>query len=168
MHLQKFPVRLYWKMGDDGGEVPACNIKNPDESDAAQLVYDAYDVASFDELAEKVFGTTDRMPFGSSEQRVGVLVDEPGENEEFFTDRELLGFADILDEELADGLIELYGDIPSLCETVRGGHAGAIWEDADIEGFEWTDKIPENREIERSMKQAKVWEEPENVTADDW
>ena len=163
----KTPIHLWWAWDDDGNDVPRINIANPDENDVSEPVYDAYDVGSFDELAEEVFGTTEKMPMGQTEQQIGVMVGR-GDDVAFYTDRELLGFVDELSDELADGLIDWFGDIPSLCEEIRRGSWPNFAHDAQVEGREWADEPWEIDNIERAMKDAKVWQEPDGVTADDW
>lgn len=90
-----------------------------------------------------------------------------GEDRAFFADTELLQMVDELSDELAAGLIDWFTDIPSLCEAVRRGTFDTVSHDAQIEDREWADEVARIDNIEQGMKDAGVWQEPENV-ASEW
>lgn len=156
----KTPIFLYWQLSEDGGDVPRINIENADENDVANPVFEAYDVESVEELDEKLYG--DRYA-SESKRQLGVMVGN-GEDRAFFTDTELLQMVDELSDELAAGLIDWFTDIPSLCEEVRRGTFDTVYHDAQVEDREWAEEVAQIDNIEQGMKDASVWQEPENVT----
>lgn len=162
----KTPILLYWQIGEDGGDVPRINIENPDENEVANPVFEAYGVESVEELDESLFGEGSYRSY--NKRQLGVMAGQKGERT-FFTDEELLGMVEGINDALAAALIDWYNDIPSMCEQIRTGFYTTIYNDAEVEGKEWVDELDALEEIdnlEMAMKDAQVWQEPENVAAE--
>jgi predicted metal-dependent peptidase len=73
-----------------------------------------------------------------------------------------------INDALAAALIDWYNDIPSMCEQIRTGSYTTIYHDAEVEGKEWVDELDALEEIdnlEMAMKDAQIWQEPENVAS---
>jgi hypothetical protein len=161
----KTPIFLYWQLSEDKGEVPRINIENPDENEVADPVFEAYGVESVEELDEMLFG--ENAYRSRSKHQLGVMAGQK-DDRGFFTDEELLGMVEGINDALAAALIDWYNDIPSMCEQIRTGSYTTIYHDAEVEGKEWVDELDALEEIdnlEMAMKDAQIWQEPENVAS---
>ena len=155
----KTPIILFWQLSEDGSDVPRINIENPEENDVADPVFDAYGVESVEELNQKLY--RDRYA-SESKRQLGVMAGQ-NENRAFFTDEELLGMVEGVSDRLAEGLIEWFTDIPSLCEDLRTNSFTSVYHDA--QEHEWIDDLEEIDDMEMEMKEVGVWQEPENVSS---
>lgn len=160
---------MVWSFDDDGNDVPHLTIE--DNADALDAVLSHFGVDSVDDLEQQELG--DYETRNLNERRFGVVkvVDD---EMKFVSETELLSRVEGISRELAAGLVDECGDIPSICERQRmdpGLFLGELLNDAKVEGREWVDDLErfcdetDNSAIERRMKDAGIWVEPENTVA---
>jgi len=158
---------MFWQFDDDGGIVPRLNIEH---EPAREKILNEYDVESVEELEDS------RLPNSHSVDhlRLGVFVGQK-EDATFYSEAELLASIEGVSEELAEGLVEEYRDIPTICEHRRREgdvFLGDLRHDVEVEGREWTDELNEFIDdlshgdgLERRMKDAGIWVEPDSEIA---
>lgn len=164
---KKTPVQMFWQFGDDGGIVPRLNIEY---ELAREQIFEEYGVKTVEELEDELLPdshSVDRL-------RLGVFVGEK-EDATFYSEAELLASVEGVSQELAEGLIEECRDIPTICERRRRDgdvFLGDLHHGAEVEGREWVDELDafidglsHGDDLERRMKDAGVWVEPDNATA---
>jgi DNA-binding PadR family transcriptional regulator len=167
---QTLPIQLAWRRTEDDSEEPFVNI----DGEGHEVLLDEYGVDSLEELVEKRgLRQFDRHRLG----KITRYQREDGYEYVLTIEVELLQRVEGVTELLAEGLITEYDDIPSLCEW-RREHGdvflGGTLNDADVEDRPWADDLREfiesldNHEdgLEKRLKEAGEWVEPDNVVAD--
>lgn len=162
------PVWMFWQFGDEGGIVPRLSI---DHEEAREDILDIYDADSVEDLEDALLPnshTVDKL-------RLGVLLGEKGDAE-FHTETDLLVSVEGIGDELATGLLDECRDIPTICERRRRNgdvFLGDLRHDAEVQDHDWVDELDsliddfgDRDNLERRMKDAGVWAEPENEVAD--
>ena len=163
---ETFPIELYWTRSEND-EVPVINMNEDDE--LRPLVFEKFDVESVDELAEMMLSDYQRDTL--KQQRLGLLVGEKAEDAEFLTEAEVLAVVDGIDDDLAENIIDWFDDIPSLCRAMRRDrHLSSMYHDVYTEAendadTEWVEEVEGGPDLERRIKKARLWVEPDDVVA---
>jgi hypothetical protein len=162
------PAWMLWQFSDDGGSiVPKFSL---DDEASRETVFEAYDVDSLEDLEDELLPNSHAV----DTLRLGVFFGEKGDAT-FHTETELLATVDGISEELAAGLIDECRDIPTLCKRRR--HDGDVFlgdlrHDMEVQGVDWLDELDalideldDRDNLERRLKDAGIWVEPQNETA---
>lgn len=141
-----------------------------------ELICDEYSVASVDEVAEENVSSYAKSKMESRQLGKVVVVSDvfdrylPGDLDGdmlFYRESELLSFVNGVSEDMARGMIDMCGEIETVCKEYRTDPVG-FSEDADVEGWDWSDELLEIDDLEQNMKDAGVWEEPQDISGDGW
>ncbi len=165
---EQVPVHIVRTLQDNGSVLEL----DTDNEATIDAVLTAFDVDTVEELAEQELSGYERRNI--SKQRLGIATTDGGDERTFYTEVDLLARVDGIGEELAVGLIDWCGDLPTICEGQRTDgdvFLGNLAHDAEVDNREWADALrsfcgdlnPSG--LERRMKEAGVWEEPESVPA---
>lgn len=162
------PAWMFWQFSDDGSSVvPRFTL---DDEASREEVLETYDADSLEDLEDQLLPNSHTV----DTLRLGVFFGEKGDAT-FRTETELLASVDGISEELAAGLIDECRDIPTLCERRR--HDGDVFlgdlrHDMEVQGVDWLDELDalideldDRDNLERRLKDAGVWVEPQNETA---
>lgn len=156
-----------WRIAEGSGEEPFLNIEY---EPALEQIFDKFGADSVEEIEDQLLPDSHTV----NKLRLGIIA---GTNEDvaFYTEEELLATVEGISDELAAGLIDEQGDIPSLCERCRRTgdvFLGDLRHNADVEGQGWVEDLEafieeadDGHAFERRLKDAGIWVEPENVTA---
>jgi hypothetical protein len=155
---------LYWAFNDTD-VVPRLTA----DGGIRETVLAACDVESVEELAEQELSGYERR--NRVDRRLGVV---DGDEQTFHAEADLLARVDGISKELAAGLIDECGDIPTICEGQR--EDGDVYltnrlHDAEVQDREWTDELRafcddlDRGGLERRLKEAGIWVEPEHAVA---
>lgn len=164
------PARLFLSLDDDGNDVPKTNIHH---DPTLEQIFEYYEVDSVEGLADALLSYSGGY-YTQTEARLGI-VDTYSDENEFYPEPELLASVDGISEEIAEGLLGRFADIPTICEEYRRGgdvFLGEVIHNAQVEDREWASGLEALAEemghgdpLESRMKSAGVWVEPDNVTA---
>jgi hypothetical protein len=165
---QQAPVHIVRTLSDNSSELEL----DTDDEATINTVLTAFGVDTVEELAQQELSDYDRKQLGT--QRLGIVTTEGGDERTFHSEVDLLARVDGIDEELAAGLIDWCGDIPTICEgqrSVGDVFLGDLAHDAEVDDREWADALrafcndlgPDG--FEARLKDAGVWNEPESVPA---
>jgi len=163
LNRKTIPAKLRWTLGENGQDVPHLNINHGLTLDQ---IFKKFDVGSVDELSDTTTPDSHRL----NELRLGLVVGS-GDDMEFYSDTDLLALVDGINTELAEHLIDWFNDIPSMCREIRQDpYLHHLFNDVKVEQDEdegaWVDELDAGPELERRMKNANVWVEPDDVTAE--
>lgn len=162
------PVHIVRTLQDNGSVLEL----DTDDEATIDAVLTAFNVDSVEALARQELSDYERSQLG--EQRLGIVTTDGDDERTFHTEADLLTRVDGIGEKLALGLIDWCGDIPSICEGHRSNgdvFLGNLAHDAEVDNCEWADELRafcgelEPNGLERRMKDAGVWKEPESVPA---
>lgn len=169
LNRQTTPAWMQWAFGED--EItPVLNFA--EDSPSREAIFDHFDVESVTELEEKAISAASRP----NKRRLGVVAGADDDDPEFYSETELLELVEGLSSELAEVLVSECGDIPSLCERRRRGGEVFLGDLRTILEKDDPDKLDELEEfiddldssgdnLERRMKDANVWVEPNDAVA---
>ncbi len=159
------PVWLKW-VRDGNDEVPQISVS--EDHPQRSTILEHFDAETVQELADEL--TNRRI----DTRRLGILVG--GDNGEFHSEADLLALVEDMDDDLAENMVEEVGDIPTICEQRRRDgdvFLGELKNDLEVEGADWADDLGEFigtfgewDSLEKRMKNANIWVEPNNVTAE--
>lgn len=159
------PIWLKW-VRDGNDEVPRLSVSDDYPQQATILEY--FDAETVEELTDEL--TNGRI----DTRRLGILVG--GDDGEFYSEADLLALVEDMDDDLAENMVEEVGDIPTICEERRRDgdvFLGGLTNDLEVEGADWVGDLSEFigtfgewDSLEKRMKNANVWVEPDNVTAE--
>lgn len=162
-HSNAVPVVLYWDLSNDE-PTPQLNV------DETQPVFDAYDVDGMDALADRFSSGAHRF----DPVRLGRMQKTDGDVT-FTVEAALLQSVHGVTPELAEGLVDEFDDIPSLCKEYRiAGDVflGDLSHDVGVEGRDWAGDLEaliqdlgERDTFEARLKNAGVWVEPDDAVA---
>lgn len=160
------PVVMQWGLSQTGADVPMINVA--EDEPLRETIFAAHDVDSLQALS-------DSIPNGVRESRnelqFGFAVGPS--RSEYATGVEALATVEGIDDELAANLIGHYRDVQTMCKRIREDrHLHALRGDAEMdadegESVEWVDDL-ERDGLERRMKEANVWVEPDDASAGGW
>jgi len=164
---QHVPVQVYWAFKDDDRDEVAPQLTV--DGEIRETVLAAFDVETIDELVDQELSSYQQR--NRKQCRIGIVVDD---EQTFHSETDLLASVEGISEELAAGLIDECGDIPSICEGQREDgkvYLGDRLNDAETQGHGWANELRAFCEelghggFEQRLKEAGIWVEPQNVTA---
>lgn len=149
---QSLPVVLGWGITENG-TVPKIS-PNGEKTKAAVL--DTFDADSLEDLVDTLLPREDAV----NRLQLGIATKQDGEIS-FQTVEDRLTDVEGIDIEIAESIVrESCLDIPTLCKEIRTEtftiHSEASW---------WDDAPTAEGEMERRLKDAEIWDEPEDAAA---
>lgn len=150
---QSLPVLLGWQFADES-IVPKIH---PNDEQTTEAVLDAFDADSVQEIVDTLLPREDAV----NRLQLGIATKQDGEIS-FQTLEDRLTEVEGIDRDIAEGIVrESCLDIPTLCKEIRTDDFHFLYREAS-----WWDDAPTGEgEMESRLKDAGIWEEPEDAVA---